>query len=195
MASKWGLTSPQWPVPWHSSSLLCCRTRNHCETKAFCIAATQAPVHFCFIQHHQQCKTPGLLLCQGMKEDDNWRNHSESPAESLNAWDIGSKVKTETEPEWLGNPEVLLHPLEGMQSAGGWVFQTFEDYKDIKLLHGITQEEWQSSAQVDMRGRWYQGQVAVSDLQRDTTKNFAIGKGNKFLRRKKLNFTFFCFKK
>lgn len=82
-----------------------------------------------------------------------------------------------------------------MQSAGGWVFQTFEDYKDIKLLHGITQEEWQSSAQVDLRGRWYQGQVAVSDLQRDTTKHFAIGKGNKFLRGKKLNFTFFCFKK
>lgn len=41
----------------------CCQTHKHCEMQASCIAATQARVHFCFIQHHhQQCKAPALIL-------------------------------------------------------------------------------------------------------------------------------------
>lgn len=163
-----------------------------CETKASFIAATQAHVHFFFLQHqHQQCKTPGLLQCHGMKEDENWRNHSESLAGSLNGWDMGSTVRAETKPGWVGNPVVYLHPLEGMHSVGGWVFQIFEDFKDSKsLLHDITQEESQSSAQVDLRGRWNQWQVVVSDLQCDRI-NFAIEKGKKLLREKSKLYRFY----
>lgn len=44
----------------------CCQTHKHCEMQASCIAATQARVHFCFIQHHhQQCKAPALNSVKG----------------------------------------------------------------------------------------------------------------------------------
>lgn len=77
-----------------------------------------------------------------------------------------------------------------MHSVGGWVFQIFEDFKDSKLLHDITQEESQSSAQVDLRGRWNQWQVVVSDLQCDRI-NFAIEKGKKLLREKSKLYRFY----
>lgn len=131
-----------------------------------------------------------LLLCQGMKEDENWRKHSETPAESLN----GARWEKKQSQDRLKMQKFSYSLLKG------YTLQVDEFFRFLKTImkgncymilprksHRL-QYKWIWGGGETSGGWWYQ----ICSVTKPSILPLA---GERLLREKNnVNFTFFVFK-